>query len=123
MGFSPVALVQQVHNRQVTHITRSNNTFNQTQYTKHNIKGHKYNIKVTLSLRKSGKWYSCPVLKYVLGVWRHSSIHSKWLASRPRRSKRYSLAREAAWVIEPVVDAFLFSGIEPHFVSDSKGGT
>jgi hypothetical protein len=36
MGFSPVAVVQQVHNRQVTHITRSNNTFNQTQYTKHN---------------------------------------------------------------------------------------
>jgi hypothetical protein len=40
MGFSPVAVVQQVHNRQVTHITRSNKTFNQTQYTKHNIKGH-----------------------------------------------------------------------------------
>jgi hypothetical protein len=40
MGFSRVAVVQQVHNRQVTHITRSNNTFNQTQYTKHNNKGH-----------------------------------------------------------------------------------
>jgi hypothetical protein len=40
MGFSPVAVVQQVHNRQVTHITRSNSTFNQTQYTKHNIKGY-----------------------------------------------------------------------------------
>jgi hypothetical protein len=40
MGFSPVAVVQQVHSGQVTHITRSNNTFNQTQYTKHNIKGH-----------------------------------------------------------------------------------
>jgi hypothetical protein len=40
MGFSPVAVVQQVHNRQVTHITRSNYTFNQTQYTKHNIKGY-----------------------------------------------------------------------------------
>jgi hypothetical protein len=26
MGFSPMAVVQQVHNRQVTHITRSNNT-------------------------------------------------------------------------------------------------
>jgi hypothetical protein len=40
MGFSPVAVVKQVQNRQVTHITRSNNTFNQTQYTKHNNKGH-----------------------------------------------------------------------------------
>jgi hypothetical protein len=38
MGFSPVAVVQQVHNRQVTHITQSNNTFNQN--TKHNNKGH-----------------------------------------------------------------------------------
>jgi hypothetical protein len=26
MGFSPVAVVQQVHDRQVTHITRNNNT-------------------------------------------------------------------------------------------------
>jgi hypothetical protein len=40
MGFSPVAVEQQVHNRHVTHITRSNNTFSQTQYTKNNIKGH-----------------------------------------------------------------------------------
>jgi hypothetical protein len=29
LGFSPVAVVQQGHHRQVTHITRSNNTFNQ----------------------------------------------------------------------------------------------
>jgi hypothetical protein len=51
MGFSPVAVVQQVHNRQVTHITRSNNTFNQTQYTTHNIKGHPttMNTKTTVS--------------------------------------------------------------------------
>jgi hypothetical protein len=46
MGFSPVAVV-----KQVTHITRSNNIFNQTQYTKHNIKGHPttMNTKTTVS--------------------------------------------------------------------------
>jgi hypothetical protein len=40
MGFSPVAVVQQVHNRQVTTRHEVTTLFNQTQYTKHNNKGH-----------------------------------------------------------------------------------
>jgi hypothetical protein len=35
-----VAVVQQGHHRQVTHITRSNNTFNQNTINKDNSKGH-----------------------------------------------------------------------------------
>jgi hypothetical protein len=38
LGFSPVAVVQQVHNRQVTHITRSNNTIQSNTINNYNKK-------------------------------------------------------------------------------------